>query len=91
MKPLSLKQRILNYLSNNEGWHAKGKICDLARDKTGMIGENTGRRLRELENSGMVEVKYEKGHAHYRAKPKQTIVYRIADTKELVAQVKLFK
>ena len=65
----SLKLRLRRYFEKNpERWFAKGVLCDLARDKTGATGEHTGRRLRELENEGLVEVRYKKNHAYYRLK-----------------------
>ncbi len=64
----SLKSRLLKYLENNPSWHAKGKLCDLAREHTGATGEHTGRRLRELAEEGLVEVKHIKNHAHYKIK-----------------------
>ena len=35
-------------------------------EKTDYTPQNVGRRLRELENEGVVEVKYVRGHAFYR-------------------------
>ena len=67
----SLKERLLKYLSARPNqWIAKGTLCDLARAAVNATGEHTGRRLRELAEDGLLEVKYEKGHAHYRAVPK---------------------
>lgn len=61
------RTRCLAYLRKYAGkWIAKGTICDLARTHGGYTGEMTGRRLRELAESGEIEVKEIKGHAHYR-------------------------
>lgn len=57
---LSLSKRIENYLKKNGGWIHKGTISDLAR-QAGYSSENAGRRLRELCEAGIIEVKYEKG------------------------------
>jgi len=65
---MSLKERLARYLRNNHGWIPKGKICDLAREKTGATGEHTGRRLRELTEEGRLEVQYRRGQAYYRLK-----------------------
>jgi DNA-binding transcriptional ArsR family regulator len=43
-------------------------------DATKYTPQNVGRRLRELENEGVVEVRYEKNHAYYR--------YRMAESFE---------
>lgn len=40
----------------------------IVAEKTNYTPQNVGRRLRELENEGIVEVKYVKGHAHCRFK-----------------------
>jgi DNA-binding transcriptional ArsR family regulator len=63
---MSLKEKLARYMRNNHGWIAKGAICDLAREKTGSTGENTGRRLRELAEEGLLDVKKVRGHAYYR-------------------------
>lgn len=61
------KARCLNFLRKNAGkWYAKGHICDLARAHGGYTGEMTGRRLRDLERAGEIEVKQVDGHSHYR-------------------------
>lgn len=65
---MPLRERLINYFRNNHGWIAKGQICDLAREKTGATGENTGRRLRELVEDNVLEVQIRKRHAHYRIK-----------------------
>lgn len=72
MKRLPLKARLARYLEANPNWLAKGTLCDLARAKVGATGEHVGRRMRELENEGVVEVKYVRGHAHYKFKSQQT-------------------
>jgi hypothetical protein len=45
--------------------NAKGQLDDLVREKTNYTAENTGRRLREFENDGMLEVQIRKGIAYY--------------------------
>jgi len=78
-------------LRKHTEWIPKGKLLRLVNEKTRYTSENAGRRLRELEVSGQLEVKYVKGHAHYRAKP-STEPAHVAETcvacaanKELVA------
>jgi hypothetical protein len=44
--------------------------------------QNVGRRLRELENEGVVEVKYVKGHAHYRFSSEQGVELQTAPQME---------
>jgi hypothetical protein len=67
---MSLKDRLAKYLRANHGWMPKARLCDLARIRTKATGEHTGRRLRELTEEGILEVKYVRGHAHYRLKAK---------------------
>jgi DNA-binding Lrp family transcriptional regulator len=47
-------------------------------EKTDYTPQNVGRRLRELENEGVIEVKYMRGHAHYRFKGAPSIEQKIA-------------
>lgn len=70
MKP-SLQQRILNYLTARKGWINSGEIERLALG-AGYKSSNSGRRCRELQNDGLLEVEYRHGIAWYRAKEKQT-------------------
>lgn len=72
---MSLKERLARYLRNNRGWIAKGQLEDLVRQKTSFTAENTGRRLRELENDGVLEVQIRKGHAYYRVAQKEPILF----------------
>lgn len=61
------RQRCLAYLTRNAGkFIPKATICDLARIHGGYTGEMTGRRLRDLEKAGEIEVEIRDGHAHYR-------------------------
>jgi hypothetical protein len=66
---LSLKDRLYRYLLKTHGYVAKGEIQRIVAEHTSYTSENAGRRLRELENEGKVEVTYKKGHAHYKALP----------------------
>ena len=59
----------------NHGWIAKAQLEDLVRAKTNYTAENTGRRLRELEEAGVLEVQYRKGHAHYRVAQKELTLF----------------
>ncbi len=68
MTDLSLKDRLLRFMTHNPVFIAKGKLQRIVADKTSYTPENVGRRMRELENEGLVEVEYRKGHAWYRAK-----------------------
>ena len=45
---------------------SSGELQRIVADKTDYTPQNVGRRLRELENEGVVEVKYVRDHAHYR-------------------------
>jgi hypothetical protein len=70
-----LKERLARYLRNNHGWIAKGELEDLVREKTNYTAENTGRRLRELTEEGILEVQYRKGHAWYRVAEKEPTLF----------------
>jgi DNA-binding transcriptional ArsR family regulator len=65
---MTLKERLEKYLRANHGWIAKGELLRLVNEKTSYTADNAGRRLRELEESGILEVRYVKNHAHYRLK-----------------------
>jgi DNA-binding Lrp family transcriptional regulator len=68
MSNLSLKDRLTRFLKANysQAWIASGDLQRIVAEKTDYTPQNVGRRLRELENEGVVEVKYVRGHAHYR-------------------------
>ncbi len=72
---MTLKARLERYLRNNHGWIAKGQLEDLVRQHTSYTAENTGRRLRELENAGVLDVQLRKGHAYYRLKEKELSLF----------------
>lgn len=70
----SLRDRIARYMQDRHTlWIPKGVICDVARDSNlGATGEHTGRRLRELCEDGVLDVRYnKKGQAEYRYKVRQ--------------------
>lgn len=68
---LTLKERLVRYFKKNHAtWVPSGELQRIVSQYTSYSPQNTGRRLRELENEGILEVKYVKGHAHYRAKRK---------------------
>jgi DNA-binding Lrp family transcriptional regulator len=68
MTPLSLKARLENFLRKyySEKFIPSGDLQRIVAEKTTYSPQNVGRRMRELENEGVVEVKYVRGHAHYR-------------------------
>jgi DNA-binding transcriptional ArsR family regulator len=70
MNHSTLKSRLLKWLRTHPGYIPSGELQRLVAQSTKYSPQNVGRRLRELENEGLVEVKYEKGHAHYRATQK---------------------
>lgn len=67
---LTLKERLVRWLAKQEAWVASGEIQRVVALNTTYSPQNVGRRLRELENEGVLEVRYERGHAHYRVKQK---------------------
>jgi hypothetical protein len=76
----SLKERLARFLKANYSQRFIPS-ADLQRivadNKTSYTPQNVGRRLRELENEGVVEVKYVRGHAHYRFAETPTLQQRI--------------
>jgi len=70
-----LKSRLYSFLEREyPAWIAKGELCDIARAKANATGEHTGRRLRELHESGAIERKLERGHAWYRFRKPEPLV-----------------
>lgn len=63
---MSLKDRLERYLRNNPRWLASGELQRIVMEKTTYTPRTTVRRLEELENAGVLEVEYRKGHAFYR-------------------------
>lgn len=68
MKEISLKTRLTNFLQRKETFIASGELQRLAQENGYWSPQNTGRRLRELVEDGILEVEYRKGHAWYRFK-----------------------
>lgn len=57
----SLKNYAYQYLKSQfPNWVHKGVIGRLAVEEWGYLNENVGRRLRELQNDGRIEVRYVK-------------------------------
>jgi hypothetical protein len=65
-----LKLRLLTFLRTyyTERWIASAELQRKVAATTRYTPQNVGRRLRELENEKLVEVRYIRGHAHYRAR-----------------------
>ena len=70
---MTLKERLKHGFERKRGqWVASGDIQRAVSNKTSYTAQNVGRRLRELQNEGFVEVQYrEKNHAYYRLKEKK--------------------
>lgn len=66
MAKQTLKERLVKWLKAQKGWVPSGELQRVVAQSTSYTPQNVGRRMRELENEGIVEVKYIKGHAHYR-------------------------
>lgn len=68
----SLRQRLLAYLEKQEGFIASGELQRLGM-QAGYTAQNVGRRLRECQEDGLLEVEYRNPHNHawYRAKNKK--------------------
>lgn len=56
----NLKNLLLKYLQENEGWHRKVSLFVLG-DEWGFSPESIGRKLRELESEGKIFVEYYDG------------------------------
>ena len=74
MTRLSLKDRLTSFLRKHytESFIPSGDLQRIVAAKTTYTPQNVGRRMRELENERIVEVRYEKGHAYYRYKTQET-------------------
>jgi len=68
MKQPSLRQRIINYLQKRDYFVASGDIQRLAQENGYYSPQNSGRRLRELHEEGLLERELRKGHAYYKYK-----------------------
>ena len=69
MKTTPLKERLLRYmLKHHSAWIPKGEIQRVVAAYTTFSPENAGRRLRELQEEGLLEVKIIRGHAWYSAR-----------------------
>lgn len=78
MKPLSLRERILNYYHQNAGaWISGGEIEKLVALHTTYKASNSSRRLRELCEDGLLERKEVKGTVFYRYLPQTKTVERV--------------
>ena len=84
MSRLSLKNRLVVFLKKyySQAWIASGDLQRKVAEKTKYTPQNVGRRLRELENEGVVEVRYEKNHAYYRFKTERTVADKIRESLE---------
>lgn len=60
MKELSLKQILLNFLNENEGWHSKGEL-GIITEKEGYLPESCGRHLRDMAEHNEILVSYYQG------------------------------
>lgn len=64
---MPLKERLLVYLKKRPTeWVASGDLQRLVSQHTNYTPQNAGRRLRELETDGELDVQYQHGHAFYR-------------------------
>ena len=61
---MSLKNQLLNHLQGR-GWTPKSHLEDFARS-LGYLGDNSGRRCREMVADGQLEVKFQDGQNWYK-------------------------
>ena len=86
---LSLKERILKYIRNSEGFWINGGEIERLCLEHGYKASNGSRRCRELENEGLIKRHIIKGSVEYQAKPPQKIeVFKVNG--EVVATKKLY-
>jgi DNA-binding transcriptional ArsR family regulator len=79
MTHASLKDRLAAFLKkyHSQTWLASGELQRIVAEKTKYTPQNVGRRLRELETEGVVEVRYEKNHAFYRYRIQESIADKL--------------
>lgn len=65
---LTLKQRLVRWLTSQKGWVPSGEIQRVVMQSTSYTPANATRRLRELAEENVLEVKQVKGHSFYRIK-----------------------
>ena len=70
---MTLKERLEAYIRGKRCCISSGAIQKLVAERTHYTAQNVGRRLRELENEGVLEVQYRKNHAWYRAVTRESI------------------
>jgi hypothetical protein len=75
MTLLSLKERLATFLRkyHSQQFIVSGELQRIVAEKTTYTPQNVGRRLRELENENVVEVRYEKNHAFCRFKTVESL------------------
>lgn len=67
MGKLTLRERLVRYLTKHGGWVASGELQRIVSEHTTYTPQTTGRELRLLHEANTLEVKYgEKNHAYYR-------------------------
>src|SRR5438309_2367885 len=75
MTRLSLKERLGTFLRKHysQQFISSGELQRIVAEKSQYTPQNVGRRLRELENEEVVEVRYQKNHAYYRYRTQGSI------------------
>lgn len=69
---MTCKQEILNILSEERNYIPKGLLCQIMYSRgNSYIGETVGRKAREMETEGLIEVTYINGHSNYRIKRRE--------------------
>lgn len=70
---MDCKQILHNYIQHNEGWHKKSFLYSVAEE---FSPETVGRKLRDLEEEGKINVDYYKG---VRCKKKLAMYSRLGE------------
>lgn len=65
---IPLKDRLVRYLKKTHGWVPGIELQRLTMQFANQTGKTASRRLQEAVNEGLLDVRYVKGAAQYRAK-----------------------
>lgn len=71
---ITIKNKILSYLTEHPGWVYGGIIEDFIRQTDGHKASNASRRCRELEDEGKIDRRIERGVVQYRIKQSENVI-----------------
>ena len=70
---IPLKERLVKYLQNQHGWVSGFQLQELTMQKAHQTGKTCSRRLQEAVQENLLEVRYIRGAAQFRALPKRNL------------------